>query len=313
MNEEPRGSWYLLTGLILGLVIGLVLSLWAYPVRYSDSDPSALSESYRSEYRRLIADAYSVDGNLPRAQARLGLLKDSNPVGALSAQAQRMLADGGGPDDARSLALLAAVLSGSAPEVQPPAQDTPTAGATDPAQSQTPTPEKTNATPAPEKPSATPTGTLATLRPSATLSANDAVRTPTPETPSPTPSVTPTPFPTLIPPTATPPKVLDAPFTLARKSEVCDSSLPAGLIVVEVRSQAGAPLPGVRVQVAWDGGQDTFFTGLSPEISPGYGDFRMTGGVSYTLRVGDAGAPVPGLILPACGGSWKLEFQQGAH
>lgn len=305
MNEEPRGHWYLLTGLIIGLVTGLVLSLVVYPVRYSDSDPSALSEEYRNEYRRLIADAYSVDGNLPRAQARLVLLKDSNPVSVLSAQAQRVLASGGGPDDARSLALLAAVLNGTAPELQPAARQTTAAVTPDPVFTQTPgaglttgTQEMTETTP----------------RPSTTLALNDAVRTPTPETPTVTPSPTLTLFPTFTPrPTATPPQVLDAPFTLANKSEVCDSSLASGLIVVEVRSRSGTPMAGVRIQVAWDGGQDTFYTGLSPEISPGYADYRMAAGVSYTLRVGDAGAPVAGLTLPACGGSWKVEFQEGAR
>jgi len=306
MNDEPRGHWYLLTGLIIGIVAGLVLSLLVYPVRYADSDPSALSEEYRNEYRRLIADAYSANANLARAKQRLALLKDSDPAGALSAQAQRLLASGGGPEDARALALLAAVLSGAAPEITPPAAITltPSAGTAAAAQ-QTPGAART------VSPSPASTST-ATPRPSATLAPGEAVRTPTPETPTLTPSATTTPLPTFTPrPTATPPQVAAAPFALVRKSEVCDSSLPAGLIVVEVRSRAGAPLPGVRIQVAWDGGQDTFFTGLSPEISPGYADFRMTAGLSYTLRVGDAGAPVPGLSLPACGGSWKIEFQEG--
>ena len=98
MNEEqPRGRWYLLTGLILGLILGLVLSRAVFPARYEDSDPSMLRENLRGEYRRLIAEAYRADGNLPRAQQRLELLQDEDPLRALAAQAQRILAEGGGP------------------------------------------------------------------------------------------------------------------------------------------------------------------------------------------------------------------------
>ena len=295
MNDEPRGNWYLLTGLVLGVVIGLVLSLGAYPVRYSDSEPSALAESYRSEYRRLIADAYGVDANLPRAQARLDLLKDADPARALAAQAQRVLADGGGPDDARSLALLAAVLNGSAPTLAPvPDSGTPTA--------QTPSPA-----------AGIPTAEIFPTQ-TGTIAPDSGVSTATPQTPTLTPVPSLTPLPTFTPrPSATPPQVLEAPFTLSQQSDVCDSSLPPGLIVVEVRNHSGAPQAGVRIQVAWDGGQDTFYTGLSPEISPGYADFKMTQGTTYTLRVGDAGAPVSGIIIPTCGGSKKYEFQAGGH
>ena len=295
MRDEPRGNWYLLTGLIMGLVAGLAISLYFYPARYSNSEPAALSEEYRSEYRRLIAEAYQADGNLPRAQARLALLRDNDPVQSLAAQAQRVLAEGGSPDDARPLAALAQVLSGGAPVLASPSP-TPPAQATPAAESATPSPSETPASDAnPEAETATPDG-------------NQGVFTPTPEIPTQTPTPT---FPPL--PSATPKPVLAAPFSLAHQSEICDTSLPPGLIVVEVRDQSGVPMPGVRIQVAWDGGQDTFFTGLAPEISPGYADFRMTQGISYTLRVGEAGAPVSGITIPACGGSRKFEFQAGGR
>jgi len=303
-EEEPRGNWYLLTGLILGLVAGLALSLYFFPVRYSDSEPSALREEYRSEYRRLIAEAYAVDGNLPRAQARLDLLRDADPVQVLAAQAQRVLAEGGGPDDARPLALLASVLSGAPPEItaSPPAGETPTATLDGTASDLT------------ETPTLSATDVVTPGGPSATPDELQGVSSPTPIIPTQTPTITETPRPTFTPrPSATPLPVLLAPFSLAHQSQVCDSSLPPGRIVVEVRDKSGAPLPGVRIQVAWDSGQDTFFTGLAPEISPGYADFLMTAGVTYTLRVGEAGAPVTGLNIPTCGGSWKIEFQEGAR
>lgn len=283
MNEEPsRGNWYLLTGLILGLVVGLLLSLVAFPVRYADADPSMLNESLRNEYRRLIAEAYRADGNLPRARQRLALLRDEDDARALAAQAQRILAEGGGPDDARPLAQLAADLN-AAP--QQPAQ---------PPQS----PPETTVTSTP--------GQVVEPSPAGTIDLGEAVRTPTPEVPTVTPRPTFTPR-----PSATPPRVLDAPFTLVNRTEVCDGSLPPAHIAVEVRDPQGRPLAGIRVEVAWESGSDAFFTGLAPELGLGYGDFEMQPGVTYSLRVGSAGDLVSDLKIPACGGSIKLEFQEG--
>lgn len=313
MNEEPRGNWYLLTGLILGIVAGLALSLYFFPVRFTDSDPSALRDDYRSTYRRLIAEAYRADGNLPRAQARLALLKDDDPTRALAAQAQRVLADGGSPDDARPLAQLAAALNSAPGETIPSTPPPEIAGTGTPSVGGGTPPEQSSGTPAaltagPGEATATLPPGGATAGPTATLAPGDAVMTATVAVPSATPRPTFTPR-----PSATPLQVSAAPFTLAHQSQVCDSSLPPAVIAVEVRDKNGAPLAGVSIQVAWDGGQDTFFTGLAPEISPGYADFSMTQGVSYTLRVGEAGAPVSGLTIPACGGAWKLEFQEGAR
>jgi hypothetical protein len=276
-DEQPRGNWYLLTGLIIGVALGVLFSVVLYPVRYQDSQPSALREDYRAAYRRLIAEAYQADGNLPRARERLNLLQDDDQQRALAAQAQRILADGGGPEDARPLALLAAALNGAPPEVTRP-----TAAPTD--------------TPRPGQPT-----------PAGTIDLGQAVSTPTPVLPTLTPRPTFTPR-----PSATPPRVLEAPFSLVNKSEVCDGSLPPARLAVEVKDKDGNPLAGVRIQVAWDGGQDTFYTGLVPEIDPGYADFTMQPGLSYTLRAGDAGDPVADLSIPACGGSWKIEFQEGA-
>ena len=40
MNEQ-RGNWYLLTGVLIGVAGGLLVG-W-FPVRYTDTEPSALS------------------------------------------------------------------------------------------------------------------------------------------------------------------------------------------------------------------------------------------------------------------------------
>jgi hypothetical protein len=120
---------------------------------------------------------------------------------------------------------------------------------------------------------------------------------------SPTPSSTPTlsaalaltPF-----PTATITSTPHAPYVLKKASPVCDPTMEAPLLEVVVRNQYSSGVPGVEAQVSWAGGQDTFYTGLKPQQGPGYGDFTMTPGVTYTLRLGDGGAPVENLTVGVC-------------
>lgn len=284
MNEERRGHWYLLTGLALGLAVGLIISLVLSPVRYIDAEPAALAERYKNEFRQWVALAYQADGNLPRASERLKLLQDADPRRELAAQAQRALGEGGSPDDARALAALAAALSG----MEQVAVSTPDSGE----QPTLPPPAGTELPPA-----------------EATRLAEAAVQTPTPPPPTPTPRATFTPR-----PSATPPRVLDAPFVLTSREEVCDGSLPEGRLVVLVFGRDGNPLAGVPVLVLWGEGRSSlFYTGLAPEISPGYADFQMEPGVSYTLRVGEASEAVGGLAVPACGGAWRVEFTEGGE
>lgn len=156
--------------------------------------------------------------------------------------------------------------------------------------------------------------------------------TPLAGTPSPTPPTTPqpatppSPFPSLTPtrtppppPTRTPTATPGVPFRLVAQDRVCDPSLGAPLLQVEVLDQNGEPVPGVEVRVIWDTGQDHFFTGLKPEISPGYGDFTMEEGVTYTLQVVGAEGVVTGLKVEDCvddegnlyPGSWRLVFARG--
>lgn len=285
MNEERRGHWYLLTGLLLGLAAGLLVSLVLSPVSYVDSEPSALAQNLRNDYRQMVALAYQANGNIPRARDRLALLRDGDQDRVLAAQAQRMLSEGGSPDDARALAMLAAALGGFE---APVAQVTPQSG------------QGSATEQAPQA-----TGEVSPVE--ATRLANAAVQTPTQPRPTNTPRPTFTPR-----PTATPPRVLDAPFALTNQVQVCDGSLPAGRLAVLVTGRDGAPLAGVPILVTWgEGESSTFYTGLAPEISPGYADFQMQAGVSYTLKVGEASEAVGGLSVPSCGGGWRVEFEEG--
>jgi len=120
MNADRRGPWYLLTGLILGLLIGLAVAWVFQPVEYINTRPASLRADYKDHYRALIASAYLASGDLVRARARLELLQDEDMYRALAEQAQRTLAGGGLPQEARALGLLAIALGQPPPTVPPP-------------------------------------------------------------------------------------------------------------------------------------------------------------------------------------------------
>jgi hypothetical protein len=111
MKHERRGSWYLLTGLVLGVAMGLFYSWVISPVKYVDAPPYALRADYREEYRALVAAAFMYSNDLLRAQDRLKELKDDNPAQSIAMQAQRALADGRPEAEIRALSLLATALA----------------------------------------------------------------------------------------------------------------------------------------------------------------------------------------------------------
>ncbi|MBG0784570.1 MAG: hypothetical protein H0S79_05670 [Anaerolineaceae bacterium] len=116
--ERKRGGWYLLTGLILGMLIGLVYTLLINPVIYTHSTPATLQAGDKDAYRSLIAQVYAVTGDLERAQLRLALLEDENPVYTLGTQAQRCMSEGN-ITEAQALALLASALQSTDPTAIP--------------------------------------------------------------------------------------------------------------------------------------------------------------------------------------------------
>jgi hypothetical protein len=114
MNER-RGPWYLITGLVVGLLFGLLYTWVISPSRLVDTSPDRLAPAFKEHYRSMIALAFESNADLGRARGRLQLLKDEDPAAALSAQAQRILAQGGSPQEARALAALAAAMGGQVP------------------------------------------------------------------------------------------------------------------------------------------------------------------------------------------------------
>ena len=293
MNEK-RGAWYLLTGLVIGLALGLVYSLGLNPIEFSFIAPQSLGEAYKEQYRLLIAQAFEANGDIGRAEARLSLLHDNNMPAALAAQAQKLLAEGGDPDEARSLAALEGALrSGSLP-VSP---------------SDTALSENVLETASTDQttPSSTP------IPPTATVDPDRAILTPT-ANPSNIPSANPTLTPKVTP---LPETLFNAVFTLYEKREVCIPGAEESLLQIEVLDEEGIPLPGMKIEVIWGDDSDTFFTGLHPDVSLGYADFRMQPTISYAVRVGERGQMESGLTAVECSnasgddypGGWWLTFE----
>lgn len=289
--NEGRGSWYLLTGLLLGIALGLVYGWLIEPAQYVDVSPAALKPAEKERYRALVALAYQMNGDAGRARARLALLNDPNPALAASLQAERWQADKATAREARALALLAGLF------VQPGAATAPAATA---------------------GPSATRNLTALALISTRTEEVGQVVRSATP-VPSATRTVTPTatltPVFTFTPrPTVLAPPTQGAPYVLKEQTRVCLLETP-GWLQFEVLNARGEPVPGVRIQVTWNGGQETFYTGFAPEISLGYADFVMNPKVIYAIRVGEGGETLTGISIPDClitsmVGGFKLKYQQ---
>lgn len=106
---ERRPPFYLLTGLIIGALIGF-LSAFVFPAIAVDVSPASLSAEHKETYRLMVALSYAASGDLGRAQARLALIADGDPVRALASQAQVALTNNSTQREARALASLAADL-----------------------------------------------------------------------------------------------------------------------------------------------------------------------------------------------------------
>jgi len=289
MRNDNRGPWYLITGLVVGIIIGVLVAWVVQPVNYTNTNPASLRADYKDQYRAMIAAAYLANGDLVRAKDRLKQLKDEDPYRTLAEQAQRTLAEGTFPQDARALGMLAIALG------QPPATAS--------------------------LPSVAPQGITASPEISATISSgvtvtttiSTAVATLTPTRPASTLAPTFTPLPTR---TATPTQ--GAPFIVEEQELICDPNIKEPLIQVLMLDAARQEVSGVELVVNWDGGENSFFTGLKPELGAGYADFSMTPGVVYSLRLRSGGQPVSNLSATECEstdgsryyGTWRLVFIQ---
>ena len=274
MNDQ-RGSWYLLTGLVIGAVIGLVLATYIIPVKAIETSPATLKNSDRQNYRALIAQAFLIEADSGRAMARLMLLEDASPIEALLAQSQRELRENGKTERGRALAVLAAAVSNERIAI-------------------TPLPRQVTETVQPDEAAAATTQTPAA----------PAIAVASPQMEGPLPPATATaeaPRSATAQPTLTPQPTLDIAYKLVEQKEICDPEQIGSLIQVQVVNASGEPLAAVRIEVSVpNGGVERFFTGFFPRISAGYADYVMVEGMTYNLRVGDTGELVQNLAVPQC-------------
>ncbi len=299
--RDERGHWYLLTGFVIGIVLGLVYAWLISPQQYQDTSPASLQPEFKDQYRAMIAAAFVATGNLPRAEARLALMGDSDVVLALSEQAQRTLGEGKSPLEAQALGLLAVAMGqGDSPALPSPVPNL------------TPTLSQTSNTSQPAS-----TGAASTEITPEPTTPDVALNTqlPTNQTPQPTRTSlsTATPLPTRTP-TLTP----GSPFVLQSNTFICDTNLPNPLIQVIAEDSSGEPLPGEEIFTTWEGGEDYYYTGLKPELGLGYADYVMSPGVVYQVRMSGGGQIVPDIEPAECEtqsgrrywGSWLLVFSR---
>jgi hypothetical protein len=291
-----RSLWLFLTllcALSLGTGVGLYYAWVVAPRSLTDSQPAALRSDFKDQFRAVIAASYAATGNLPRAQARLTLLEDSNPIEALNAQAQRAIAVGEflQADQITALALaLENEADFPAPFSLPPTSDASSPGNIDP----TVTPF-----PSPDALSFVFTGTPEILA-GQTIEATVILNTPTPR------------------PTRTPIPTYGAPFRLVSQEAVCNPNLPDGLLQIVVYNSSRRQLAGVKVIITWDTGGEEFFTGFKPELGNGYADFLMLPDTSHAVQLALGSEIAVNLVPPVCQtpggdpylGGYKLTFQQ---
>jgi hypothetical protein len=286
-----RVLWSVLLALLIGIGLGLGYAWVLAPRGIVDAQPHTLRADFKDQYRSVVAAAYAATGNLPRAQARLSLLRDADPIDALNAQAQRMLASAQTFERADQVAALASALgegTHGAP-VSLATNDLANVGNTF-----TPSPP-------PEELPVELTGTPPSME---TQTAVIETQTLVGEaTPRPTRTSTPEP---------------GRPFALAQQETLCDPNLPEGQLQVIVLGRNRRQLPGVEIAITWDGGKEQFFTGLKPELGSGYADYILAPETTYTVQLAQGSDVALGITTPTCQspngepfvGGVKLTFQQ---
>ena len=263
-NHYPRFPWAaLIVGLVLGLVGGLAYAWFLNPVNFVNISPSMLSEDDQRDYILLVAEAYLQDGDLDRARMRLAALGSRDVAERVTVLADNAFLRGDDPERVRALAALSEALGqrSMAADVF-----SGTTAPTTPPELLTPTATFEG------MPSPTPSQSPATAFPTTSL-----------EIPSPTPDLFP-----------------KTDLSLIDRGIICEDDYPSGRIEVYVYDGSGQSVPGIEVLVEWEGGQDRFFTGLKPDIDPGYADFELEGDRVYTVTLVGRAEPVLGIDSAGC-------------
>jgi hypothetical protein len=278
---KPKHLVFVLVGIVAGLALGLFFTWQLWPVEYYDTDPVDLRAQYKDDYVVMIAAAYAQDSDLGLASFRLGELGLGDSKQVVLGLFQRYR-DAGYVEETQSLAQLAYDLGvtdvallpymqqptatpSPVPSPQPTATESPT---TAPVPTVTPLP-------------ATPTATERPAEPSAT--ATEPPPTPTATEPAPIPTRTATSSPQA---TSTPTVARDFDYQLVEQKDLgCTADGDGDYILVYVRDENDHGLAGVELVVKGPDVEDTFYTGLKPEIDAGFADFKVDVPGIYTIQV----------------------------
>ena len=299
---KPRHLAIVAVGIVIGLVLGLLVTWQVWPVEYYDTDSVDLRQEHKDDYVVMIAAAYAQDGDLDTAVVRLewlGLEDDTQVVLVLFQRYD----EAGYIEETRSLARLAHGLGVTDVALLPYVEEpTPTA-------TLIPTPAPTPT----EEPTATPTETPAEPTPTSTQAPPEPTSTPTQPPPTPTQTAN-------VPPedTATPTVAVDFDYQVVEKSDLgCTSDRDGDYILIHVRDEDDRGVAGVKIVVKGPEVEDFFFTGLKPEIGPGFADYLVTAAGSYTAEVAEGRSQVAqGLAFAddcpaeAPHRSWRIVFRR---
>ncbi len=277
MNETQRGSWYLLTGIVIGIVLGLFYAWKIQPAQYIDAAPDALSREFKDQYRIMIAKAYLANGDPVRARARLELLGSGDLFQALSEQAQRTLAQNNQSEEARALGILAIELG----KIRDMGDSELFSGMI-------------------ATPGVMTTNTAPSIN-SATQPAIFQTSTPTPDA-----SIV----------LVTPTSISADLFILQSLEKICEPRPDKALFQIQAMDKNNQPVPGVLIILSSEHGDERFYTGLSPDKGLGYAEFSPAPGVIYSLRLEEDGIPIQDLTISECQdssgelypGSWLFQF-----
>ena len=302
VDLKPRHLLFVLVGIVLGLSLGLLVTWQLWPVEYYDTDPIDLRQEHKDDYVVMIAAAYAQDRDLGLASLRLGQLGLEDAKQSVLGLFQRY-GEAGYSGETRSLALLAYDLGVTDVALLPYVQEpTPTVELM-------PTPEPTPTVEATQTPTETPAG------PSPTPTQPTPEPTATATQPPPTPTHTPT-----TPPedTPTPTVASDFDYQVVEQSDLgCSSDREGDYVLVYVRDENDRGVAGVKILVKGPGVEDWFFTGLKPEVGPGFADYRVTAPGNYTVQAGEGRSQVTQALSFAANcpaetpyRSWRVVFRR---
>ncbi|PWH19963.1 MAG: hypothetical protein DDG58_03850 [Ardenticatenia bacterium] len=304
MKSGERIWW--IAGFLVGLMIGMSMSLfytWVLdPPALTLAPPSSLNPHDKEIYMVLVAASYTADGDLARAERRLAALRDPRIGATLVALAERYIAEERDAREVRALARLADAFGYTSAALR--------AFIPTPTLTHTPSPTAT--------PSPTHTST-ASSTPTHTVPATTRTVTPVRQ-PTSTSTQTVTPAPTKTSTLTVTPTVEHDRFRVVQSTPLCDVQ-SNGMLRIYVRDSDGEGIRGVQIVVRWPEGEDRFYTGLKPDIDPGYADFEMQPGQVYEVQLVDKNSDVADNVgniakqtcpdLPADKRpSWQVVFQR---